>query len=93
MLTYHWEKENDVIPINAIGMNTSILTLINLQSEDIGNYRCVATNGSGSSKSSYVAVAINGKATSFYLSKPCFVGACSKAIHILMLKVFCFILH
>ena len=44
-----------------MGVNTSILTLINLRSEDISNYRCVATNGSGSSKSNYVAVTINSK--------------------------------
>ena len=62
---YYWEREKDVLLSNAIGVNTNTLTLINIQSEDIGNYRCVATNGSGSSKSNYVAVTINSKATYF----------------------------
>ena len=59
--SYYWERNKGNIPSSAMGVNTSILTLINLRSEDIGNYRCVATNGSGSSKSNYVAVTINSK--------------------------------
>ena len=59
---YYWERNHGIIPSSAIGVNTTILTLIDLQSEDIGNYRCVATNGSGSSKSNYAAVIINSKA-------------------------------
>ena len=62
--SYYWEKENDIVPLSAIGVNTSVLTLIDIQSEDIGNYRCVATNSSGSSKSNYAAVTINSKTTS-----------------------------
>ena len=68
MSSYYWEKENDTIPTNAVGMNTSILTLIDLQSEDIGNYRCVATNGSGTSKSKYATVTINSKTISYVCS-------------------------
>ena len=60
--SYYWERQYGIIPLNAIGVNTNIVTLINLQLEDIGHYRCVATNGSGTSKSDYAAVIVNSKA-------------------------------
>ena len=58
--SYYWEKQNDVIPSDSTGMNTNTLTLINLQPKDAGNYRCVATNASGSSESNYAHLTING---------------------------------
>ena len=42
--SYYWEKENSDIPVDFIGVNTSSLTLIDVQPEDSGNYRCVVTN-------------------------------------------------
>ena len=39
---YYWERQNGKIPSSAIGVYTSVLTLINVQSKDAGNYRCVA---------------------------------------------------
>lgn len=39
---YYWEKENEDIPFNAVGVRTNTLTLINVQPENDGNYRCVA---------------------------------------------------
>ena len=58
--SYNWERQNGVIPSDSTGVNTNTLTLINLQPEDAGNYRCVATNASGSSESNYAAMTIYG---------------------------------
>ena len=59
-LSYKWERQNGIIPFDSTGVNTNTLTLINLQPEDAGNYRCVATNASGSSESNYAAITISG---------------------------------
>ena len=61
--SYMWEKQNRDILSNSTGVNTNTLTLINLQPEDAGNYRCVATNASGSSQSNYANLTINGTVT------------------------------
>ena len=60
---YNWERQNNVIPSDSTGVNTNTLTLINLQPEDAGNYRCVATNARGSSESNYANLTINGTVT------------------------------
>ena len=57
---FGWQKQDGIIPSDSTGVNTNTLTLINLQSEDAGNYRCVATNASGSSESNYAHLTING---------------------------------
>ena len=61
--SYNWERQNGVIPSNFTGVNTNTLTLINLQPEGAGNYRCVATNASGSTASNYSSITINGTVT------------------------------
>ena len=57
---YTWERQNGVIPFDSIGMNTKTLILINLRSEDTGNYRCVVSNDSEIRESDYANITING---------------------------------
>ena len=58
--SYSWEKQNDFIPSNAIGVNTNTLTLINLRLRDAGRYRCIATNDSGSAGSDFATLTVKG---------------------------------
>ena len=59
--SYYWERQSGSFPSGAVGVKTNTLTIINLQEEDAGNYRCVATNASGSSYSQYSDLVINSK--------------------------------
>ena len=59
--SYNWERKSSSIPSGATGVNTNTLTIINLTPEDAGNYRCVATNASGSSQSNYATLTVNGE--------------------------------
>ena len=64
--SYYWERQYDDIPSSAIGVNTSSLTLINLQLRDAGQYRCVATNNSGNTKSDYAVLIVRGTYVHIY---------------------------
>ena len=55
-----WERHGDKIPSRAIGVNTDTLTIVNIQPEDDGQYRCAATNVSGTSYSKYSILKITG---------------------------------
>ena len=57
--SYFWERQNNIIPSDSIGVNTNTLKLINLQPEDAGNYRCVAANTGGNDESNYAVIAIS----------------------------------
>ena len=60
-VSYYWEKQNDSVPYNSIGIHSNTLTLIDVQPEDIGNYRCAAFNSYSvccRSFSDYAAVTI-----------------------------------
>ena len=58
--SYIWQKQNGVIPFDSTGVKTNILSLVNLQPEDAGNYQCVAINGTGSIESHYAMVTVLG---------------------------------
>ena len=60
---YYWERQNGNIPFASIGVRTNTLTLINVQPEDAGRYRCVAFVCSicSHSFSDYATVIVNGK--------------------------------
>ena len=60
---YYWEKKDGKIPIKSIGVRTNTLTLINLQPEDAGRYRCVVffCNNCQRSYSNYATVTLKGE--------------------------------
>ena len=59
-VSYNWERQGDNISSGAIGVNTSTLTITNLTPEDADNYRCVASNDSGKSYSSFANLIVIG---------------------------------
>ena len=68
---YYWERQNGKIPSTAIGVNTNVLTLTDVQPKDAGNYRCVAFTcliNCGRSFSDYAAVTVNSKLIFVFLS-------------------------
>ena len=58
--SYQWEKQNGNISSGVTGVNTTVVTINNIQPDDAGNYRCVASNASGSTYSEYATLSING---------------------------------
>ena len=57
---YKWQRQHGSIPSSATGVNTSNLTIIKLRLKDVGYYRCIAINGSGSTESEYAALTLKG---------------------------------
>ena len=58
--SYNWERQSGSVPSGATGVNTNVLTFINITPEDAGNYQCVATNASGSVDSNYAVLSVIG---------------------------------
>ena len=54
--SYRWEKQGGDISSDVTGVNTSVLTICNIQPDYTGFYRCVASNASGNSFSKYAAL-------------------------------------
>ena len=59
--SYSWNKQGGDLPLNTAGMNTRILSFINVTIENTGYYQCIATNGSGKSYSKFAYLSINGE--------------------------------
>ena len=64
--SYYWQRQDGSIPASATGVNTSNLTIISLQLKDAGYYRCVATNGSGCTKSKYAKLTLTGMCNTLF---------------------------
>ena len=65
--SYFWERENDNIPSNAKGINTSSLTLHNVLPYNSGHYQCVAKNEHGRTYSNYAMLIVEGKTSNTYV--------------------------
>lgn len=50
---YVWEKKANNFPLRVQGVYSSELTIVNLQPEDSGEYRCIMSNATGRIASSY----------------------------------------
>jgi len=59
-ISYYWERQGDNISTGATGVKTNNLTIFSITPEDADNYRCVASNASGTSYSSFANVTIIG---------------------------------
>ena len=58
--SYTWEKLDGKFPLRAQGMNSSLLTIINLRTEDEGLYRCTISNFTGKISSNYSMLTVTG---------------------------------
>ena len=58
--SYYWERQHGSIPSSAAGVNTSNLTIVNIQINDTGYYRCVAINDIGITESEYAKLTVTG---------------------------------
>ena len=58
--SYHWQREVGSIQPNAVGINSSNLTLRDILPSDGGCYRCVAVNKHGMTYSNYAMLIVEG---------------------------------
>ena len=57
-----WERRNDEVPDKAmLKEGGAILEIPNVRREDNGDYRCVAENRDGRTRSRYAAVSVTGE--------------------------------
>ena len=59
--SYAWEKQDEKFPIRAQGINSSVLTIIDLRAEDEGLYRCRISNFTGQISSNYKMLTVKGE--------------------------------
>ena len=60
-LHYMWNRKNNSLPLSAVGVNTSTMTIYRLTPEDAGDYQCVLSNISGVIASEFDTLKINGR--------------------------------
>lgn len=58
--SYKWEKQNAILPSRAHGINSSLLTITNLRTEDAGMYRCKLSNFTGTIASNFSMLTVKG---------------------------------
>ena len=66
-LDYMWNRKNASLPISAVGVNTSTMTVYRLTPEDAGDYQCVLSNISGVISSEFDTLEINGRDIILYI--------------------------
>ena len=59
-LRYRWNRRNASLPVSAVGVDTSTLTIYRLTPEDAGDYQCILSNISGVIASEFTSLKING---------------------------------
>ena len=59
-MSYEWKTRSSKSLTDVTGWNTNILTLYNVSMADNDDYRCVATNASGSNPSYYATLLVEG---------------------------------
>ena len=59
-LKYKWNRKNTSLPLSAVGVNTSTMTIYRLTPEDAGDYQCVLSNISGVISSEFSTLKIYG---------------------------------
>ena len=59
-LNYTWERRGGRLPSMAQGAHTSHLVIVNLRPEDVGDYRCVVSNSTGTISSRFTSLVIDG---------------------------------
>ena len=58
---YHWTRKHNDLPLGARGKSSPQLTIVNLKPNASGDYRCKMSNRTGTIKSRFFTVRINGK--------------------------------
>ena len=67
-LNYTWEKEDDLMPANIVFANWNrTLTIISIQLENAGIYKCIVTDGVQSSSNSVSVDIAGNNYFTFYL--------------------------
>lgn len=57
---YQWEKKDGEFHLRAQGVNSHQLSIINIQPDDSGEYRCAMSNSTGKILSDYFLITIKG---------------------------------